>query len=267
MPSNRKNVDNTKDPSDTLADLAVELNLTAIADQLPQLLAQAEEQAPSFSQFVHQFLSIELNTRKDRKLARNLKRSGLPKQVKSLDSFDFSIRPKIDPRVVREQLNCRWLLDGGRNIICLGRPGLGKTHVLDALGNAACIQGHRVRKVQTFDMLEEIHASQVDGTYQRTLRRYIKVPVLILDDFGYLPLDTFATNHLFRLVSARHRQRPTLIASNTGFKSWRNFFPSEAQAVATIDRLIDRAIILRFTGKGVRKPDIITGAELDEDEQ
>ncbi len=116
-------------------------------------------------------------------------------------------------------------------------------------------------------MLEHLHASLVDGTYKRTFRRYEKPSVLICDEFGYAPFDAEATKHLFRLISARHRRRSTLIAANTGFKSWKSFFPSEAQAVATVDRLIDRAIILRFTGKSFRRPKDIHGASQDEGER
>ena len=85
----------------------------------------------------------------------------------------------------------------------------------------------------------------------------------VLDNFGYEPFDSFATAQLFRIVSARHLYKPILLAASTGFKKWSNLFPSEEQAVATVDRLIDRATILRFTGKPKRKPKEIYGAESD----
>lgn len=103
---------------------------------------------------------------------------------------------------------------------------------------------------------------------ERLLRRYEKQDVIICDEiicdeFGYDPFDADATKHLFRLVSARHRKRSILLAANTGFKSWKNFFPSEAQAVATVDRLIDNATILRFSGKSFRQPKDVYGTEDD----
>jgi DNA replication protein DnaC len=93
----------------------------------------------------------------------------------------------------------------------------------------------------------------------RTFRRYEKYDILYLDEFGYAPFDADATKHLFRLVSARHRKRSILLAANTGFNNWKSFFPSEAQAVATVDRLIDQATILRFTGNSFRMPKLILG--------
>jgi len=255
---------NHEDPIRELTELAQELNLTAVRDRMPEMIERAEKQGPSYTDFALDMLRFEANTRESRRLTRNLKRSGLPVVVEGLDTFDFSIRPRLEARVVRELLNCRWAEEDGRNIICVGRPGLGKTRVLDAMGKAACLRGYTVLKVNTADMLDDLHASLVDETYKRTFRKYEKPSVLVLDEFGYAPFDTDATKHLFRLVSARHRQHSILLAANTGFRNWKIFFPSEAQAVATVDRLIDRATILRFTGKSYRKPQDIHGAETDD---
>ncbi len=117
--------------------------------------------------------------------------------------------------------------------------------------------------VNTAAMLEELQAFLVDGTYQRTLRRFTKPAVLVCDEFGYEPFDTRATKFLFRLVSARHRSGSMTITAHTGFKDWKNFFPSEAAAFATVSRLIDAATILRFTGGGYRTPRDIHGATID----
>jgi DNA replication protein DnaC len=253
----------TKTPDDPLVELrelAHALNLTALREQLPDLLAQAQNNEASYSDFALDMLRFEHTTRQSRRLTRNLKRSGLPDIVEGLDDFDFSLRPKLSARVVKELINCRWAqAQEPRNIICVGRPGLGKTRVLDALTRAACLKGHTVLKVVTAEMLEDLHASLADGTFKRTFRRYEKPAVLYCDEFGYEPFDAEATKYLFRLVSARHGRASTLLATNTGFKSWKKFFPSEAQAVATVDRLIDNATILRFTGKSFRKPKEVIG--------
>lgn len=251
-----------KDPLDELRDLAQALNLTALRDELPALLARAEELELSYSDLALSLLRYEAEIRASRRLTRNLKRSGLPDVVEGLEGFDFSIRPRLEARVVKELLNCRWTPEG-RNILCIGRPGTGKSRICDTLLRAACLKGYTVKKVITAQMLEELHASLADGTYQRTFRRYAKIGVLYCDEFGYEPFDSEATSHLFRLVSARHRKCSTILTANTGFKSWKRFFPSEAQAVATVDRLIDQATILRFTGKGCRKPLDVHGAEVD----
>ena len=88
---------------------------------------------------------------------------------------------------------------------------------------------------------------------------------MLIDEFGYEPFTSEKTNYLFRLVSARHQQGSIVLAANTGFAKWKNLFPSEAAAVATVDRLVDGATILRFSGKSFRQPHRIVGAPLDED--
>jgi len=246
-----------------LSQLSCELNLTAIRDNIGLLIDTAQQQELSYSDFALSLLELENNTRQERRLIRNRKQSKLPMGYLSLDDFDFSLRPKLESRVVKELLNCRWVQDQGRSIICVGRPGLGKTHVLDALGLAACRLGYTVLKVDTAEMLDQLQASLVDGSYKLTFRRYNKPSILYMDEFGYEPFDAKATKHLFRLVSARYRTGSIMLAANTGFKQWKNFFPSEAQAVATVDRLIDRSTILRFTGKSMRQPKVISGAETD----
>ena len=262
MAKNRKRTNNKTDHAVALAEIAESLSLTTLRDNIPMLLKKAEAEALSYSDFALQMLQIECIARNNRRLTRNLKRSGLPNIIEGLDTYDFSLRPRLEAPLVRELENCRFAEENGRNVICVGRPGLGKTRILDAIARAACDKGYSVKKMITAELLEELHASLVDGSYSRTFKRYEKYDILYLDEFGYVPFDANATKHLFRIVSARHRKRSMLLAANTGFTSWKKFFPSEAQAVATVDRLIDQATILRFTGKSFRKPKDILGDDI-----
>jgi DNA replication protein DnaC len=254
----------THDPRQELVDLALDLDLTALAAALPDILGRAERENLSFTDFSLALLRVESVARRDRSLQRILKRSRLG-VVEGLAGFDYSIRPQLDPRVIKELLTCHFI-EEHRNVLCLGRPSTGKTRVIKTIGRAACSLGYTVLYVLFADMLETLHASRADGTFARTLRRFVKPQLLVIDEWAYEPVGLDATKDLFRLVSARHRQGSIVLAANTGFSRWAKLFPTEAAAVATVDRLVDDATILRFTGKPGRQPREIVGAPLDEGE-
>lgn len=251
-----------KDPLEELVALATDLDLTALAQALPDLMARTEKEAMSYSDFALTMLRTEANARRERQLERGRKRSRLG-DVEGLDGFNFSLRPDLDPKLVKELINCRFV-EEHRNVLCLGKPGRGKTRVCKALALAACLGGYSTLYVLTAQMIEDFHASEADGSFRRVLRRYVKPAVLVLDEFGYEPFNSEATSYLFRLISARHKQGSIILAANTGFSKWKNLFPSESAAIASVDRLVDEATILRFTGKSCRDPRETSGAALDD---
>jgi len=247
---------------EALIQLATDLDLTGLAAALPAILARAVHESLSYTDFVLALLQAETAARRTRSIDRGLKRANLG-TVEGLDGFDFARRPQLDPRIVKELFNLLFIQER-RNVICVGKPGLGKTRIGKALVHTACMAGYSALCVVTADMLMELHAAQADRTYKRVFRKYVKPELLFLDEFAYEPFDTEATCHLFRIVSARHKTGSIIIAANCGFTAWKKLFPSEERAVATVDRLVDQATILRFTGLTDRGPREITGAPLDE---
>lgn len=254
----------THNPLAELVDLATDLDLTALAQALPEILARAEDESLSFIAFALALLRAESLTRRNRSLTRILKRSRLG-SVEGLDGYNYVIRPQLDARVVNGLCTGQFIEDR-RNVICVGPPGRGKTRVIKAIAHAACALGYTVLYVIFAEMLEALYASRADGTLARAFRRLVKPQLLVIDEWAYESIDQQATKDLFRLVSARHQRGSILLAANVGFKRWVNLFPGEASAVATVDRLIDDATILRFTGKGCRAPREIVGAPLDDEE-
>jgi DNA replication protein DnaC len=250
-------------PLDEITAAALDLDLTALATAIPDLLLRAEREGLSYTDLVLAALRCEIEARRARSLERALKRSHLG-SVEGLDDYDFSKRPQLDARVVRELLTARFANEH-RNVLCLGGPGLGKTRIATAIVHAACLAGHSVLCVNAVDMIEDLHASHADRTFRRAMRRYLKPSVLLLDEFGSAgPFDAEATHYLYRVVGARHGHGSIVLCANTGFSRWKSLFPSEEAAVSTVDRLVDRATILRFTGKTHRGPKETSGAPLED---
>ena len=250
-------------PLDELNAAALDLDLTALAAILPDLLLRAEREGLSYTDLLLTALRTELAARKTRRLERSLKWSHLG-TIEGMDGYNYALRPQLDARVVNELLTARFA-DEHRNVLCLGKPGLGKTRVAQAIAHAACLAGHSTLCINTVDMIEDMHASRADRTFARALRRYVKPSVLLLDEFGHAgPFDNEATHYLYRVVGARHQHGSIVLVANTGFSKWKSLFPSEETAVATVDRLVDRATILRFTGETCRGPRVVTGAPLED---
>lgn len=243
--------------------MAVDLDLTALAQAFPDILGRAERESLSFVEFALAMLRAESIARRERSLERILRRARLG-PVQGLDGYDFAIRPELDARVVKG-LCAGQFVEERRNILCAGKPGTGKTRVIKAIAHAACVLGYTVLYVIFAEMLEALHASRADGTFARAFRRLVKPRLLVIDEWAYESVDQEATKDLFRLVSARYHQGSIMLAANVGFKRWSRLFPGEASAVATVDRLVDDATILRFTGKGCRDPREIVGAPLEDE--
>jgi DNA replication protein DnaC len=260
----RKSNPSNREPIEAVRWLLVEFNLTTIAQELEDLLRRAQDEAPSYSAFLHQVLEREHAARSERRLRRWVKRSGL-KAFVDLEDFDFTARPQLSPQAVKELLGCRFV-EEKRNVILVGRSSLGKTTVARAIGHAALRLGLSVWLRPLAEVLETLHAARLDGTYARVLRRLSQIDLLVLDDAGLSsPLGRDHASELFRLVSARHHQASTIVITNLPFKQWGEFLPVAGQTVAIVDRLIDDATILRFTGRPFRQPREILGAPLEDE--
>jgi DNA replication protein DnaC len=222
---------------------------TACAD-LEQHVREARERDLTHLQFLDVLLGNELAARQERSIIVRTKLAHFP-VLKTLDSFDFDVQPTIDRRVINE-LQTLAFIERTENVVFLGPPGVGKTHLSIGLGLRALQAGHRVYFVSAQDLLDQIRIAQLDGIPGHKQRHLNTVPLLIIDELGYVEFDKSAATWLFQLICQRYERHSTIITSNKNFADWGHIFADTTLAGALLDRLLHHSHVLSLKGESYR---------------
>ena len=225
-----------------------ELRLPTIKALWPQFTAQADREGWPAARLLTALTEHEIADRARRRLGEARLPSG-----KTLDSFDFSVVPTLSKaHVMALCAGDRWL-DEGSNLLLIGPPGTGKTHLSAAIGLALIEHGYRVLFTRTTDLAQRLQAARRELALEAAIRKLDKFHLLMLDDFSYVTKDQAETSVLFELISARYEQRSLLITANQPFGQWDKIFPEPAMTVAAIDRLVHRATIFELNVESYRR--------------
>jgi len=222
---------------------------------LDAALSAAEKEPLSHLEFLHRLLAGPAEAKLQRALERRIHEAKF-RELTTLEGFDWEFNAKgLDRQSIEHLVTCDFVRRH-ENVILVGQTGLGKSRILQSVGHAACVQGYRVRYATSAKLLREFTAALADGTYDRMLAWYARLDLLLIDEFGFDHLEreaqSQASTFYYRLLDARMGRRSTALATNIDFGAWADYLGDPPLAAAFLDRLVDGAVILKFTGRSYR---------------
>lgn len=232
-----------------LSDQLRKLRLSGIQSTLDLRLQEARSAQLDYSQFLELLLQDELAVRNDRKTARMLKAAGFV-SLKPLDHFDWQFNPNLKRTEFFDLATCAFIRKH-ENLLFIGPPGTGKTHLAQSIGYEAVKQGLSVRYCSIFDLVREF-MDEENQAGSRFLSKYLKPELLIIDDMGLKQLPKRAGEHLFEVIMRRYEVRSTLMTSNRPIEDWGHLINDVPTAGAILDRLLSNARMIPFKGRSYR---------------
>lgn len=242
----------------TLKEVCKTLHLGYIAEAYEDIAFEDKEQ------FLRDVLLKEVNSRQTTKISRLMKKAKF-RELKWLRDYEWTEQLHLPSTTTKEEISDLHFLKGKQNLLLLGSPGTGKTHLATALGVKACEKGYEVRFFRVADLVGQLEEALKEGTLQKLKRQIEKCDLLILDELGYVPFQKQGSELLFHIIADCYEHKSVIVTSNLEFGQWNRVFGDNRLTSALVDRLVHHAHIVAFTGESYRLKNALSSVKAPEE--
>ena len=221
---------------------------------LEERVAYANDKQLSYQQFLELLCEDELNNRNDNSYKKRYAKAKLPAH-KTVEDFDFSFQPSLNKKQVNDALTCQFIKEK-RNLIFIGHPGTGKTHLSIAVALRALAKNFKVMFTSVSEMLYQLYISKADNTYYKKINEYLSPDLLIMDELGFKKFPQYAADDFFEIISKRYERGALIITTNKPFEEWPTIFGDSILAGAILDRVVHHSMIFTIKGQSYRSKTI-----------
>jgi len=226
------------------------LKLAGMANTFEIRNKEAIERKLAYTEFIELLLEDEVSNRESNSFKKRMGKSHLPHK-KTLEDYEFNFQPNINKKLIFDLATSKFI-EKNENIILMGQPGTGKTHLAASIAQKALIAGYKVLFTTVSEMMDTLHKSKADGTYYKKIEYYFKPDLLVLDELGFKPLSQHTVHDFFEIISKRYERKSIIITSNKSFDEWDSIFFDKVLATAIIDRLVHHCHPIFIKGESYR---------------
>jgi DNA replication protein DnaC len=235
---------------ETLKQNLRDFKLAGMLMTLEERIVYANDKQLSYQQFLSLLCEDETNNRKDNGYKKRYMKAKLPAH-KTVEDFDFAFQPSLNKKLINDALTCQFIKEK-RNLIFIGNPGTGKTHLSTAIGLRALAKDFKVLFVTVAELLYQLHIAKADNSYYKKLTEYLVPDVLILDELGFQKFPQYSIDDFFEVISKRYEKGSLVITTNQPFEQWGNIFGDTILAEAILDRVVHHSMIFTIKGPSYR---------------